>query len=171
MSMQSYDDLGDEENWDPDRLLELSDLVRKSLKSSVTLCGEHVEVLLVVLRAMARNEQAPDNTANMIDVKIVQDSHFDKLLRDIRNAPETVLESPIMEEIQHAAHILEKNWIKRFRSAYMNLDHARGEEMLKFGELRDVTFNPNNIRDMPWIIKNARTIADQEGGLDFTPGQ
>jgi len=172
VSMQSYEDLGDEDNWDPDRLLELSDLVREAMKATISLCEEHAEILLVVLRAMVQSEQAPNNTANMIDIGVIQDSYFDKLLDDIRHAPDLMMKSKRFQEILRAANVLESKWAKRFRTAYTSLDDIRGDYMLRFGEFRDVTVNiKESEEDGPWVIKNARTIADQEGGLDFTPGE
>lgn len=191
ISLQSYEDLGEEDNWDPDKLLELSDLVREALKGSISLGDEHFEVFLVVLRAMARGEQFANGMINIIDIEsmvlseqptkgvtntididTVKDSHFDKLLQDIQRAPDSKIESKIFQEIQRAADVVETKWRKRFGSAYTKLDHARGEEMLRFGELRDVTLDLNDSNEaVPWIVKNARTIADQEGGLNFIPGE
>ncbi len=165
----SCEEAGDKDNWDPDSLLELSDIVRGSLNGATSMSIADEEVLLVILNSMLDRNQPSKQTELL---KIIKYSRFERLLRSLLMSKDTLAYAPNNQIILITAIELEKKWKQLFKVSYLNLDADRSEDMKNVMALHDVTVkSKEETNDQSGNVKSVQFKAKQEGRHHFKPGE
>jgi hypothetical protein len=157
-------------SFNPEKLLELSDAVRESMKSTGWFANSDTlgqELLDFLEKALSEEEQG----APTITYETIKRAHLDHLLKDIDNhAAKTGLHSAkTLERVKLASTLLWK-WQIRFGVHWFELDRRRTIDMMSNGSLRDVSFSPTTTQHT-WKFGETAQTGDIEGNSLFRVGQ
>ncbi len=118
----------------PEKLLELSDSVRRSLSVHKSL-GPDADQLNASLQFMLEDEDTKD-PGRMLKHSVMMHARLDKLLQELLeplNMPDPL--APRHARAIKIARVLRQKWERRLGERYFNMDGARLDALAKTGPL------------------------------------
>ncbi|KAL2068255.1 hypothetical protein VTL71DRAFT_16353 [Oculimacula yallundae] len=167
-TLKSYgSSIGDGGDWDFDALLEMTDEVRAVLRAKKDLSTSAMDELSSLLDAFLREESSPRPST---EIDLVIHTRFDQLLKEVLDSIDLISTDRSQETMLIKCNMLKKNWERRFRGMYSNIQKPRTEHMKIDGALQGLTLTSSSgDHSQNWLIKHTRP-ADLEGSLNLTPG-
>ncbi|XMA12320.1 hypothetical protein WAI453_005111 [Rhynchosporium graminicola] len=168
-TLQSYgSSIGDGGDWDSDALLELTDEIRAMLRAKKDLSKSQIDELNLLFDAFLREEISSRPST---EIDLVIHTRFDLLLKELLNSKDTISTYKSHEVMFAKSETLRRNWERRFKGLYLNIQKPRTEKMKATGALRGLTLNSSNAHHgQTWLV-NYALPADLEGDLNFIPGE